>query len=854
VATLQAWPHRPRKSQIGVLQPTDILQGAVAPTHPNLFVIGAYDTRITFYAQQVRALQLVHALQDQGRLAPNMRCAVVGGGAAGATAAAALVLISEIEVVLFEAGNEILTLQQASTRRRLDPHIYDWPAVNTSDPVAGLPILDWTSGSAREVRRDVKLEFDGLAAIVGAQLQVRLRHSVTRIEPIGRALQLTFERDPAEGEALNANGRAEDQDTFDLVLLAFGFGLEAPITAAGVAMPSYWSDAGVPGPEFEGRATPRFLISGNGDGALIDLVAAASANFEHDGMIAEIVHQAGIDRTFLALEAIDREAQAAARTDHGYDFLAAYDAQLMPAIQPLGLLARVGQRLRPGVQIVLQTRRAEAFVAETATLNRVAAYLVVRACGLDARASFTHVHCPNLAPVEPPAPPPYAAPHWFDCGGAVVGVDTAIIRHGPGRAAVRSPFANVLGDFAEVHKGWLLRHGAGIVAPRLSSAARSVFEAAARLRGVAPPRWIQHVMAGQAPLRVAVQARPNGLVWSGDVAPNAVATIWNSTARPTNVFCPPIPQELGPAAAAVLRVVLHAPRATLVGDVGAWQAYAQVRTVDSAHAQHLNLPGMRAGAPAGVNHDPQLLTAGALAMVIHQALDDWLLTEIDRRLSDYAATGHDPGAVVTLRAAADVRARMGEVWAEWRAGFVADSQLLSRFLRLMICARDDDAAADEARVLLGPRKLSTIVRAVAVAVAVAAGWTEIAPSAAPPGNLARTRAGGDAWTGHACGADLIDRAPTALGAGRYMWRTQFVVLPMIDTPIEIAVRSAAGLADVTGLQPSLRDAEDSPNIILTMDQAFRAAAEAGLPQLAQYLGGTEVAHFRRLREAIEGPS
>ena len=835
-----------------MLQPTDILQGAVAPAHPNLFVIGAYDSRITFYSQQVRALELVYALHEQGRLAPNMRCAVVGGGAAGVTAAAALALISEVEVTLYEVGNEILPLQQASARRHLDPHIYDWPAVNTSDPVAGLPLLDWMSGPARDVRRDVKLEFDSLAAIVGAQLQIKARHKVTRVEPADRALQLTFEHDPVDGDALNANCRAESNDTFNLVLLAFGFGLEPPVTTAGVAMPSYWSDAGVPGPEFSGRQRPRFIVSGNGDGALIDLVAAASANFDHDGMISEIVHQAGIDRTFVELQTIDSEAQNAARVGNGYDFLAAYDGRVMPALKPLGLLARVRQRLRPGVHIVLQTRSPEVFAIETATLNRLAAYLVIRACESDARAGFKHVRCPGLQSVQSPTPAPYDAPHWFDCGGEIIGVDTVIVRHGPGRPSVRGPFANLLSEFADTHKAWLLRHGDTIVAPRLSPAARSAFEEAARARGIPPARWLQQEMAAHIPLRVGVQARREGLVWSGDIEPAGAQTIWASTARATEFYCPPFPNELGPTAAAVLRIALHAPRAILVGDVGAWQAYASERTVDSPHAQHLNLPMMQAGAPAGINHNPHLLAAGALATLIHMALDRWLLNEIDRRLSAYLATAHDPGAIITLRAAADLRTRMTTVWADWRARFAQEPELFSRFLRLMICARDDQLAIDEAQVLLGPRKLPTILRAVAVALAVAAGWTEMAPAGTPPGNLARTRLAGSAWAGHACGADLIDREPTALRAGRYMWHTHFVVLPMIDVPIEIAVRSAAGLAEVAGMQPSLRDTEDSPNIILTMNQAFRAAAEAGLPRLADYLAGTEAAHFARLRGAIEG--
>jgi NADPH-dependent 2,4-dienoyl-CoA reductase/sulfur reductase-like enzyme len=120
----------------------DILDGAAVRDRPNLFVIGSFDRRIIFYSQQVRALSLVHAFKDLGYLHSNPRIAVVGGGAAGIAAAAAAALVSESQVVLFEAAGELLPLQSTTVRRRLDPHIYEWPAHDTVDPIADLPILD----------------------------------------------------------------------------------------------------------------------------------------------------------------------------------------------------------------------------------------------------------------------------------------------------------------------------------------------------------------------------------------------------------------------------------------------------------------------------------------------------------------------------------------------------------------------------------------------------------------------------------------------------------------------------------------------------------------------------------------
>jgi hypothetical protein len=160
------------------LRPQDIIAGAGVRDRPNLFVIGCFDRRITFYSQQVRALSLVHALKDQGYLNSNPRIAVIGSGAAGITAAAAAAPVSSYRVVLFETAAELLALQSATDRRRLDPHIYDWPAPDTTDQIANLPLLDWESGSCRSVRDDILVGFEDILTRIEPRLEKRLRHEV----------------------------------------------------------------------------------------------------------------------------------------------------------------------------------------------------------------------------------------------------------------------------------------------------------------------------------------------------------------------------------------------------------------------------------------------------------------------------------------------------------------------------------------------------------------------------------------------------------------------------------------------------------------------------------------------------
>src|SRR5216684_1817935 len=193
----------------------------------------------------------------------------------------------------------LLPLQRDSQRRRLDPHIYEWPRPDAEHELAELPLLDWRSGSAVDVREAVLREFEELAAASGESLLVRRQHEVMAIEPGDGRFLLTLDREGANG----ARERAHDE--FDIVILAIGFGIEPRQAIAGTDTPSYWLDAGVPGPEIEGKARPTFFVSGSGDGGLIDLIAAGSRGFSHETVIRSIAQRPGVRALSARLLAID---------------------------------------------------------------------------------------------------------------------------------------------------------------------------------------------------------------------------------------------------------------------------------------------------------------------------------------------------------------------------------------------------------------------------------------------------------------------------------------------------------------------------------------------------------------------
>ena len=79
------------------------------PGEPAVYVLGSFERRVTLYSQQVRALNLVHALTNGGHLTPGQHVAVIGGGVAGLTAAAALLHLG-LNVTLLEKQADLLPL------------------------------------------------------------------------------------------------------------------------------------------------------------------------------------------------------------------------------------------------------------------------------------------------------------------------------------------------------------------------------------------------------------------------------------------------------------------------------------------------------------------------------------------------------------------------------------------------------------------------------------------------------------------------------------------------------------------------------------------------------------------------
>jgi hypothetical protein len=231
------------------LEAPELLKWMAHDDWPGLYILGSFNRHITVHSQQCRAVNLIQALMKEVVI-EGKGVAIVGAGFAGLTAAAFALEKTTALVTLFDAAPRPLWLQDACSNRWLHPGIYDWPRPGSLEPKTNLPVLNWRSGTARDVARQVRAEWDRIAATKAA-LTVRLETKITSVERDAGKLVLVLHDGSKEG--------------FDVVVLAVGFGVEE----GGQNHIGYWNDAdGLDGVANDAKV----LISGFGDGGLADVL------------------------------------------------------------------------------------------------------------------------------------------------------------------------------------------------------------------------------------------------------------------------------------------------------------------------------------------------------------------------------------------------------------------------------------------------------------------------------------------------------------------------------------------------------------------------------------------------------
>jgi hypothetical protein len=348
-----------------------------------LYLLGALERGVTLYNQQVRAHNLVWALWELDRAKRRKlgRVAIIGAGAAGLTAAAGLLARyhGAVPITMFEQRWDLCPLQQGSDTRWLHPRIYGWPEPGSRAPTASLPLLNWSEGRASDVARTLVAAFgefcsefadrpESLHLLIGLQ-HLKLRAKALEIEWVGTRAERVgqfFRRTAPEG-----NGAA-----FDTIIVAAGFGLEQSPSSFHTA--SYWRNEQIGQPILSGSER-KYIISGYGDGALVDLCRVRIERFRQDTVLYELFGS--------KLDAIEVRLHADLAGMDVKTNLFSYFKSIEPDIlaEPLSLLA---SRIRKDTTVVLHikgksgtvTSVSDIFGATSSCLNRLLTYLLHR-CG-----------------------------------------------------------------------------------------------------------------------------------------------------------------------------------------------------------------------------------------------------------------------------------------------------------------------------------------------------------------------------------------------------------------------------------------------------------------------------------------
>ena len=340
-------------------EPDRILRTMRPKGWSGLYICGCFDRRITVFTQQARALTLIRALFDAGDLEKGNKLGVIGGGFAGITAAVAAAH-KGCEVTLFDANDAVLSLQSAARHRYLHPHIYDWPEPGSTNPVAGLPFLTWEAGYCDAIVRNLREEFEQHCAKFGEQLRHEKNATISHVRPHlagDKRVQLIG------NEAMIA-------ERFHVVLVATGYGLEAST--------SYWTGDDLDGPF---SSMQRILVSGSGDGGLVDVARAAMRSsdsddfFRHDMAVNTLTENPTFRQVADKMLLVDKNARLAESLGREHDNLFQSYNQIEIGDD---LLDQIRRLRRTKTEVTFNYRRESVFNLNSSLLNRLLVFLLMK--------------------------------------------------------------------------------------------------------------------------------------------------------------------------------------------------------------------------------------------------------------------------------------------------------------------------------------------------------------------------------------------------------------------------------------------------------------------------------------------
>ncbi|RVJ73072.1 ABC-three component system protein [Sinorhizobium medicae] len=784
------------------MTPEEIFEDALVPGTKSVLVLGSFERRVTVYAQQVRALNLVDALLSQNVVREDGKVAIVGGGAAGVTAAVALSKAApNLKALdLFEARADILQLQKNSTRY-LHPHFYDWPSIGSEEEDAGLPIMNWTAGAAGDVVKTLWSQFD--EACGTTRLNFYPNSLVTSLKPSA----VSTVRVVTAGTAVAR--------IYDAVILAIGFGLEAFLDGD---TDSYWKPSALAGAMLVQMPEPSIFISGNGDGGLVDFQMAAFDALDHRA-IYHLISNLDLGDALTELRTIEAEAWAPGAN---VNLLDAYQTRVKPLI-PAPAWASIIQALRNNVRIRLHTNETQLLRKTSALHNRLATFLIVEAdreidrnaITVTTGAAFTAGAVPATGPISLVGEAPFTPYRRF-------------LRLGADSASNLAPFEALLATYP----GRVLPKASATrpESPTLTASAQARFAPFAPV--AAPPPLPAQAAVGPGISHIVLLSQANSISWSGDLAPTDVDMLWSGN-HGLSVYVDVPAADAGGLIAIFARLGCHAASFNLhVRDAQGW------RTSIASLCASRSLPGPDVGTSCVINdwnNPPAAMHRATLPItdlshIVSERLDLETLRQLHGSLYDVLGP---PNVEMGWPIEVNLKQQLWSRWLDWHHVLQAEPAMRRRFLLLLATEQDHDNITPELLIRVGPRSLRPFLTKPTIFGLTFAVCSEhaVSPIDVAPGNMA-----GGGLTGHACGVGWMDGRDVSAGyAARQAWTTGVVLLAQLKEAFRLAegdVRFDHAPGDRAKVGDVLIDQEP---LVIGADELFVMALEAGEQSMQQYL-------------------
>lgn len=241
-----------------------------------VYELGCGASFLNIHAQQQRAFNLVWSLIAADLIRPGLKVAILGGGVSGITAAVGLAAAG-VTVTVHERLHKVLTFQSGNFSRYVHPNVAKWPADESGYPLTNLPFMNWRAGKAGDVNQDLKEQW--IAAHDWYQSTGKTKLIVnSKID----TKSIKWDRSKQKLDLVENDVPL----SYDFIVLAVGYGLEKTDKST---TPSYWRNDDLAQPILDRIEPRKFVVSGNGDGGLTEVLRLKLDDFQHQQFIEEVM-------------------------------------------------------------------------------------------------------------------------------------------------------------------------------------------------------------------------------------------------------------------------------------------------------------------------------------------------------------------------------------------------------------------------------------------------------------------------------------------------------------------------------------------------------------------------------------